>query len=170
MTIKEAAAELGVTTRTVERYVETGRLPAVTEKGPDRRRRTTIEEHDLAALKAAMEQARAEKAQRVISPTVMQHISFRAEPEYLQLLAEEAVRRRLKPSECARQIFSEGLTSRLDLARQLEAMQLSLIDLTTEVQSLRRDVAQAVYQVLVEVQHVNQDEAREVVVRVFRPK
>ena len=167
MYVKEVADYLGVTKRTVERYVETGRLPSRIVEQPDGRRRTVIEEDDAAALKAAIEQARTERARRPVSPTAMQHISFRVEPDYLQLLAEEAVRRRLKPTECARQLFAEALTARADNAARLDALQQTVSGVEDELHDLRRDVAQAVYQILVETGGMERDEARSLVLRLF---
>lgn len=108
MNKKEAAEYLGVSTRSVERYMKGNRLACryVEGKiGP----RPVFDEPDLVAFKASLEAQRHREAVRVESPDAMKTIGFRLEPEFIDRLNAEAAKRGLSPRACARQLLVASL-------------------------------------------------------------
>lgn len=167
MTKLQARDYLGVSLRTVERYLTSGRLPSTLVTVEGQKPRVAIADEDVVALKAVMDTARAERAGRTIAPNVMQHLSFRVEPNFLRLLEQEAGRRRLKPTECARQLVTEGLTRERQLEARFDELRDSMADLREEVGQLRGHFAELLYQIMVIVAKVDEDEARQWAEEVF---
>jgi hypothetical protein len=167
MTKQQAAQTLGVTVRTVERYLTAGKLP-YTQRKIDDRVIDDIDDDEVHALKAARDVAAAEREQRVVPPTVMQHVSFRVEPEYLQVLEIEAARRQLKRTEYARQIFCHALTEKQIQQAQLEELRDDVQRLNHGVDELRRGMVEMFFQLLVQVCKIKETEAEEWIREVFR--
>lgn len=166
MTKRQAAQILGVQIRTIERYLSAGKLP-YTQTEVDGKVVDDLAEEDVLALRAARDAAAAAREQRVIPPTVMQHVSFRVEPEYLQVLEIEAARRKLKRTEFARQLFCTALTEGQTREAQIEEIRGDLQRLGQEVGKLRRNMGELLYQVLVMGVKASEDEAREWVGELF---
>lgn len=167
MTKRQARDYLGVSLRTVERYLSTGRLPSTLVTVEGRKPRVAIADEEVVALKAAMDAVRAERAERTIAPNVMQHLSFRLEPNFLRQLEEEAARRRLKPTELARKLVTDGLSRQDLVTARFDELRDSMADLREEVGQLRGHFAELLYQIMVIVAKVDEDEARQWAEEVF---
>ena len=140
---KAAAAELGVSVRTLERYTRQGKISATYSSG--RARRTPLyNEDELAALKGQLDRLPAPQAQRV--DTVTETISFRMVPLYAQRLAAEGAKRGMSSGGFARTLVVAALeeTEHLRLIREQVATVQRLVRLVGE------DLANAVLVLLVQ--------------------
>lgn len=149
MTKQQAATVLGVTRRTVERYLAAGKLPYEKVESSPGRWVDDIPEAEVLALRAARERDQAAREQRVVSPVAMQHVSFRMEADYLQRLDEAAAAKGLNRSEYARQLLCEALTREQLRAGELQAVLAQLGQLVEGVGRIRHDLGEALFSVLV---------------------
>lgn len=167
MTKRQAAQLLGVQVRTIERYLTAGKLPYTQREVESGRFIDDLADDDVQALKAARDAARAHREQRVVPPTVMQHVSFRVEPEYLQVLDIEAARRKLKRTEYARQLFCTALTDGQIRQAQVEELRGDVQRLNQEFGRLRHDLVELLYQLFTLGVKVEERRAREWVEQLF---
>ena len=143
---KEQAAEfLGVSIRTLERLVASGRLKA--GRALKKTRPVVVfEKADVEALKTELDDVRpAEVFRRLNTEKKKAAIGFRLDPFYIKKLEEEGAKSGLSSGEYARRLVIRGL------------------DTTNEIQALKGSLAHMFFLILVTKMGATEEEADEIV-------
>lgn len=148
---QDAAEYLGVSTRTLERLVASGRL----KRGRALRKTRPVavfEEKELERLKRELDSGRPpEVFGRPNTPKPKDAIGFRLDPFYIKLLGEEGEKKGLSPSEYARKLVIQGLE------------EPSTEKVFAEVESLRKSLSEMFFLMLVSKLGATDHEAEEIV-------
>jgi len=141
----QAAKELGVSVRTVERFVAAGKLRRGRAKGKTKPI-VTFDETDIAKLKSELELARpSEVFGRPNTPKPKDAIGFRLDPFYIKKLETEGERYGLSGAEYARRLVIRGL------------------EVGDELATLKKSLSHVFYLILVSKLGATEAEAEEIV-------
>lgn len=126
---KEQAAEfLGVSVRTLERFVAAGKLKKGRSRGKTRPV-VVFEKQDLERLKKALEESRpSEVFGRPNTPKPTEAVGFRLDPYYVKQLQTEGARQGLSAGEYARRLVIRGIETQT-AHDDLKALRKSLSDM-----------------------------------------
>lgn len=142
---RQAADFLGVSTRTIERLVASGRLIQKRQKGKTRPI-GVFSETDLKRLKIELDRARPEEVfGRPNTPKPKDAVGFRIDPHYLRRLEEEGQKLGLSAGEFARRLVVRGLET------------------DDQIAALRKALGSMFYLILVTKMGASEAEAEEIV-------
>lgn len=142
---RQAAAFLGVSTRTIERLVARGKLVQKREKGKTRPVAVFLEA-DLERAKLELDRERPEEVfGRPNTPKPRDAVGFRIDPHYLKRLEEEGKKRGLSAGEYARHLVVRGLET------------------DDQIAALRKALGSMFYLILVTKMGASEAEAEEIV-------
>ena len=142
---RQAANFLGVSTRTIERLVASGKLVQKRQKGKTRPV-GVFAEADLKRVKNELDKARPEEVfGRPNTPKPQDAIGFRLDPFYVKKLTEIGKQSGMSPSEYARRLVIRSLEGQIQsgTADELTALRKSLADMFFLVLVSKLDATEA---------------------------
>jgi hypothetical protein len=164
MTQQGAAKLLGISVRSLQRFVKQGRLAPTYQRGKTRPV-PIFDEAEVETLRAELWNRPVYPQQQTRSEqTKKQPFGLRLAPEEIQRLSEEAARYGRRPSEYARYLVQLGLESAFrqeadHLRQEVVSLQSQVAGLNEAIQNLCDDFVETI-EIVLEVAGMSSEEAR----------
>lgn len=153
---RDAAEYLGVSVRTLERFVSAGRLKAGRAPGKTRPV-VTFQKEELEKLKAEIERHQTvQPFRRLNTESPQDSIGFRLDPQYIKELQKRGESEGLSASQVARSLVIRGLE------------ETSASKLAEEIAALRQTIGEVFYLILTQRMGATKSEAASIVASVVK--